>query len=679
MAYRRGFCDAMLQYDGQASDTEAALNDVLEEDELQIALEQLGQHLPMDAAEHDPQSRDFAVGAPVHHNAPAGESAAVTMSPAPGSSPTIAAQQLDGAATWTTSGPVGGPDARPEPISPSTVGPHFEAFADTLGARALIGATPMILGNDDYSGQLLDHLDSKSIQSEVGFPDMDTFAVTIFGEATRAGSPRRPRRSHRRSPDNDAVGGPEPIHFDVASDLEDMLELSPVPDEVGPFEMDEARWLNPAQPQVAGTTVPLQSWIGLPDFPCGAARGHMPDDLRAMSCSDPWAAAHGAMAPRPPAQPAPAMARPALGKPRHSSPQPSKTLAAHWQGRSPEFGRRSGDESLALSVSLQSWINLPGFSCIAARDEAPPAVQPMPLAAAPARPTLGDRPIVAPVPSLRMPPQAPPLSDWLSAAGDSPRLDRAEASGRADVRGEPTHHKEARPGCSPCPPRPVFWRPPPVRDRPVMRRLGAVEGGKAMVQNVEERSQAVVDARDATLKEILEDPEGKRAELRPFIANVGELGTKPLMSAPRYLHTQGGLLADFAQLMKYDRIDFRAIERAFTSVRWPPLIQTAVVDKERSLDTQKQRFMEKLEQEKADYKLDVQRYHDDLEWLLSLSDYSLAENCETTEQFLVLDGDANSENQRLIHEMGILEAVVSVIKCLGEPSDGTGTHHSDPD
>ncbi len=411
MAYRRGFCDAMLQYDGQASDTEAALNDVLEEDELQIALEQLGQHLPMDAAEHDPQSRDFAVGAPVHHNAPAGESAAVTMSPAPGSSPTIAAQQLDGAATWTTSGPVGGPDARPEPISPSTVGPRFEAFADTLGARALIGATPMILGNDDYSGQLLDHLDSKSIQSEVGFPDMDTFAVTIFGEATRAGSPRRPRRSHRRSPDNDAVGGPEPIHFDVASDLEDMLELSPVPDEVGPFEMDEARWLNPAQPQVAGTTVPLQSWIGLPDFPCGAARGHVPDDLRAMSCSDPWAAGHGAMAPRPPAQPAPAMARPALGKPRHSSPQPSKTLAAHWQGRSPEFGRRSGDESLALSVSLQSWIDLPGFSCSAARDEAPPAVQPMPLAAAPARPTLGDRPIVAPVPSLRMPPQAPPLSD----------------------------------------------------------------------------------------------------------------------------------------------------------------------------------------------------------------------------------------------------------------------------
>ncbi|CAE8735311.1 unnamed protein product, partial [Polarella glacialis] len=84
------------------------------------------------------------------------------------------------------------------------------------------------------------------------------------------------------------------------------------------------------------------------------------------------------------------------------------------------------------------------------------------------------------------------------------------------------------------------------------------------------------------------------------------------------------MLADFS----FD-VDSDVVERAFSSFAWPLQIQIDVGDSERSLDTQKQKFMEKLDQEKSEFERDMSRYLDDLEWVKSLNDYSLAMKCST--------------------------------------------------
>ena len=60
-----------------------------------------------------------------------------------------------------------------------------------------------------------------------------------------------------------------------------------------------------------------------------------------------------------------------------------------------------------------------------------------------------------------------------------------------------------------------------------------------VVQSIEEHSQAVIDAWKASLKEILEDPDGgaELAKLMQFVVNINELKTTPLTRTARQSRT----------------------------------------------------------------------------------------------------------------------------------------------
>ena len=147
---------------------------------------------------------------------------------------------------------------------------------------------------------------------------------------------------------------------------------------------------------------------------------------------------------------------------------------------------------------------------------------------------------------------------------------------------------------------------------------------QTVAQNIQERSQAVLTEWHETHERILSNPEDEEelAELKQFMSDLPQLKTKPLMQTTRHIHTQINMLADFSF-----QIDSEVVERAFSSFAWPLQIQIDVGDSERSLDSQKQKFMEKLDQEKTEYERDMARYQEDLEWVRSLNDYSLAMKC----------------------------------------------------
>ena len=104
-----------------------------------------------------------------------------------------------------------------------------------------------------------------------------------------------------------------------------------------------------------------------------------------------------------------------------------------------------------------------------------------------------------------------------------------------------------------------------------------------------------------------------------FMADINQIKTKPLMATTRHIQQQLLMLESFSC-----EVDREVIERAFSSFAWPLQIQMDVGDSERSLDSQKQKFMEKLEQEKTEFEKDMRRYHEDLEWVKSLNEYSVA-------------------------------------------------------
>ncbi|CAL1158737.1 unnamed protein product [Cladocopium goreaui] len=147
---------------------------------------------------------------------------------------------------------------------------------------------------------------------------------------------------------------------------------------------------------------------------------------------------------------------------------------------------------------------------------------------------------------------------------------------------------------------------------------------ETVAQSIQERSQAVLNEWQETHERILSNPEDEEelANLKQFMADLPQLKTKPLMQTTRHIHTQINMLADFSFF-----IDNEVVERAFSSFAWPLQIQIDVGDSERSLDSQKQKFMEKLDREKTEYERDMARYQEDLEWVKSLNDYSLAMKC----------------------------------------------------
>lgn len=148
----------------------------------------------------------------------------------------------------------------------------------------------------------------------------------------------------------------------------------------------------------------------------------------------------------------------------------------------------------------------------------------------------------------------------------------------------------------------------------------------AVSKNIQERSSAVLQEWLETHERILSNPEDEEelAKLKQFMADINQLKTKPLMATTRHVHKQIDMLSDFSY-----EIEHEVVERAFRSFAWPLQIQIDVCDSERSLDTQKQKFMDKLDQEKAEFERDMKRYQEDLEWVKSLNDYSMAQKHAT--------------------------------------------------
>jgi len=148
----------------------------------------------------------------------------------------------------------------------------------------------------------------------------------------------------------------------------------------------------------------------------------------------------------------------------------------------------------------------------------------------------------------------------------------------------------------------------------------------AVAQSIQERSSAVLQEWLETHERILSNPEDEEelARLKQFMSDINMLKTKPLIATTRHVHKQIDMLSDFSR-----EIECEVVERAFRSFAWPLQIQIDVCDSERSLDTQKQKFMDKLDQEKAEFERDMHRYHDDLDWVKGLSDYSMANKCAT--------------------------------------------------
>jgi dynein heavy chain len=144
--------------------------------------------------------------------------------------------------------------------------------------------------------------------------------------------------------------------------------------------------------------------------------------------------------------------------------------------------------------------------------------------------------------------------------------------------------------------------------------------------SVQQRSTSVLNEWLETHERILSNPDDEEelAQLKQFMSDIMQLKTKPLMATTRHIHKQIDMLSDF----NYD-IEHEVVERSFRSFGWPIQIQIDVCDSERSLDTQKQKFMDKLYQEKTEFERDMSRYQDDLEWVKSLNDYSLANKCAT--------------------------------------------------
>lgn len=149
---------------------------------------------------------------------------------------------------------------------------------------------------------------------------------------------------------------------------------------------------------------------------------------------------------------------------------------------------------------------------------------------------------------------------------------------------------------------------------------------EAVNQSIQQRSTNVLLEWNDTHNRILSNPEDEEelAKLKQFMSDINQLKTKPLMTTTRHVHKQIDMLSDFSF-----GVDKVTVEKAFKSFAWPLQIQIDVCDSERSLDTQKQKFMDKLEQEKADFEKDMMRYEEDLEWLKGLNDYSVGKKHET--------------------------------------------------
>ncbi|CAK0848815.1 unnamed protein product [Prorocentrum cordatum] len=149
---------------------------------------------------------------------------------------------------------------------------------------------------------------------------------------------------------------------------------------------------------------------------------------------------------------------------------------------------------------------------------------------------------------------------------------------------------------------------------------------KQVAASVQERSEAVLDEWADAQRQVLSSPEDEEelAKLKDFMANIKEAKTKPLMQTTRHIHSQIDLLSEFSF-----EVEPKVIEQAFTAFFWPQQIQIDVAESERSLDSQKSRFMDKLDQERKDFDADMAKYQEELLWLKELDNYSMAQKVST--------------------------------------------------
>eukprot|EP00929_Paragymnodinium_shiwhaense_P038466 TRINITY_DN20312_c0_g5_i1.p1 TRINITY_DN20312_c0_g5~~TRINITY_DN20312_c0_g5_i1.p1 ORF type:complete len:4379 (-),score=957.45 TRINITY_DN20312_c0_g5_i1:503-13639(-) len=148
----------------------------------------------------------------------------------------------------------------------------------------------------------------------------------------------------------------------------------------------------------------------------------------------------------------------------------------------------------------------------------------------------------------------------------------------------------------------------------------------AVDQNIKDRSSAVLHEWHSTHERILSNPEDEEelANLKIFMADIQRLVVRPLIDTTKHIHQQINMLADFSR-----PVDTAVVEQAFQLFSWPLQINSDVVVSERSLDSRKQRFMDKLEVEKQEFDKDLTRYRDDLAWVQTLNDYSMSMKVST--------------------------------------------------
>lgn len=142
-----------------------------------------------------------------------------------------------------------------------------------------------------------------------------------------------------------------------------------------------------------------------------------------------------------------------------------------------------------------------------------------------------------------------------------------------------------------------------------------------VAQSISERASEVLTEWEATHDRILSSPEDEEelAKLKEFMATVDKQVKKPLMAKTQEVLQQLDMVEGF-----FHAVDESAIERAFWSFTWPIQIQLDVMDAERQLDKEKIQFMKQLDREKVEFWTNIEKYKEELAWVQTLDDFSMA-------------------------------------------------------
>ncbi|CEM09924.1 unnamed protein product [Vitrella brassicaformis CCMP3155] len=142
-----------------------------------------------------------------------------------------------------------------------------------------------------------------------------------------------------------------------------------------------------------------------------------------------------------------------------------------------------------------------------------------------------------------------------------------------------------------------------------------------VVEHITKGSQEVLEKWHEVHVRILTTPsnEDDLAKLKDFMANIHNV-MGPLINQTDYLHRQIQMVSEF----RY-QVPEEVIESAFKAYSWPLQVQMDVQDTTRNLDQEKEKFMERLEEEKEAFEKDLAQYSKDLDFVrYEMGDFSQA-------------------------------------------------------